>query len=526
MEFSMANFIKYDYKQDVMLVINFEEQLQPGTFEYAIHYLIDNKLDLSVFHPKFKNKHTGRPAYDPAILLKIILFAYSKGITSSREIEWCCKTNIIFKALTCDSVPHFTTIAEFVSSRSKEIEILFEQILLVCDEQGLLGNELFAIDGCKQSSNAAKEWSGTFKELEEKRAKIKRQIKYHLEEQKRLDKNNSCDEERIKRATQAIETLNKASDKIERFLKSSKPRIGESKQKTEVKSNITDNESAKMMTSKGTIQGYNGIATVDKKHQIIIDAQAFGSGQEKHTLKPIIEKVNERYKRLNMSDDIYASNVIVTADTGFANEENMKYLHENNINAYIPENQFRSRDPKFADQKKKYGKRHQNNKKAIIKLFTPEEFNFDPINKTCRCPMGKSMLLREEKINKLGHYKLHFGGNLNDCRACEQVENCMKNPKALNKEISKPRRVSFIIKKAKRKPNHTDWMKERVDSKEGKLYYSHRMSVVEPVFGNIGTNKGLNRFSLRGKEKVNGQWKLFCLIQNIEKLKNYGELAA
>jgi transposase len=522
----MANFIKYDYKQDTMLVINFEEQLQPGTFEYAIHYLIDNKLDLSVFHPKFKNTHTGRPAYDPAIILKIVLFAYSKGITSSREIEWCCKTNIIFKALACDSVPHFTTIADFVSSRSQEIETLFEQVLLVCDEQGLLGNELFAIDGCKQSSNAAKEWSGTFKELEEKRDKIKRQIKYHLDEQKRLDKNDSNDKERTKRATQAVETLNQASDKIGKFLESSKPRIGVSKKKTEVKSNITDNESAKMTTSKGTIQGYNGVATVDKKHQIIIDAQAFGAGQEQHTLKPVLEKIEERYKRLNMSDDIYGSNVVVTADTGFANEENMKYLHENNINAYIPDNQFRSRDPKFADQKKKYGKRHQNNKKTLIKLFTPEEFDFDPINKTCRCPMGKRMWLSQEKKNKLGHDTLSFRGKLEHCRECEQVANCMKNPKSLSKEKSHSRRVSFITKKAIRKPNHTDWMKERVDSKEGKLYYSHRMSVVEPVFGNIGTNKGLKRFSLRGEEKVNGQWKLFCLIHNIEKLKNYGELAA
>jgi transposase len=523
----MANFIKYDYKQDVMLAINFEEQLQPGTFEYAIHYLIDNKLDLSIFHPKFKNKDTGRPAYDPAILLKIILFAYSKGITSSREIEWCCKTNIIFKALTCDSIPHFTTIADFVSSRSKEIEVLFEQVLLVCYEQGLLGNELFAIDGCKQSSNAAKEWSGTFKELEEKRAKIKRQIKYHLKEHQQLDKNSSRDEERIKRAAQAINTLNNASDKIEQFLKTSAPRIGVSKQKTEVKSNITDNESAKMTTSKGTIQGYNGVATVDKKHQIIIDAQAFGAGQEQHTLKPVIEKIEERYKKLNISDDIYASNVVVTADTGFANEANMKYLHENNINAYIPDNQFRSRDPKFADQKKKYGKRHQNNKKThLIKQFSPNEFDVDLVNKTCRCPMGKSLVLSEEKVNREGHDTLSFRGQLKDCRECEQVSNCMKNPKSLSKTKSHTRRVSFIIKKAIRKPNHTDWMKERVDSKEGKLYYSHRMSVVEPVFGNIGTNKGLNRFSLRGKEKVNGQWKLFCLIQNIEKLKNYGELAA
>lgn len=63
--------------------------------------------------------------------------------------------------------------------------------------------------------------------------------------------------------------------------------------KQEVKSNITDNESAKMTTSKGTIQGYNGVATVDKKHQIIIDAQAFGSGQEQHTLQPILETIKE-----------------------------------------------------------------------------------------------------------------------------------------------------------------------------------------------------------------------------------------
>ena len=150
----MARFIKYNYKQQIMIAINFEEQLQPGTFEHAIHYLIDKKLDLSIFHPKFKNEDTGRPAYDPAILLKIVLFAYAKGITSSREIEWCCRNNIIFKALSCDTVPHFTTIADFVSSYPDEIETLFEQVLLICHEQGLLGNELFAIDGCKLSSNA------------------------------------------------------------------------------------------------------------------------------------------------------------------------------------------------------------------------------------------------------------------------------------------------------------------------------------------------------------------------------------
>ncbi len=77
-----------------------------------------------------------------------------------------------------------------------------------------------------------------------------------------------------------------------------------------------------------------------------------------------------------------------------------------------------------------------------------------------------------------------------------------------------------------RLPNYTDWMKHRVDSPKGKEIYSHRMSVVEPVFGNIGTTKRLNRFSLRGKKKVQGQWQLYCLVHNIEKLANYGQLAA
>src|SRR5690606_13674987 len=110
-EAGMPKFIPYDHNQNTMVVINFQDQMQPGTFEHALHYLVEHKLDLSVFHPDYHNDENGRPAYDPAVLLKIILFAYSKGITTSREIAWCCQTNILFKALSCDTVPHFTTIA-------------------------------------------------------------------------------------------------------------------------------------------------------------------------------------------------------------------------------------------------------------------------------------------------------------------------------------------------------------------------------------------------------------------------------
>lgn len=191
----MAKYIPYDYNQNAMVVVNFRDQIQPGTFEYALHYLIEEKLDLSIFAPEYNNDDNGRPAYDPAVLLKIILFAYSKGITSSREIAWCCRTNILFKALACDTEPHFTTIANFVSSFPAHIERVFEQVLLVCHQQGLLGNELFAIDGCKLPSNAAKQWSGTFKELEDKRKKLKKLIRHHLQKHRELDSRDADEAE-------------------------------------------------------------------------------------------------------------------------------------------------------------------------------------------------------------------------------------------------------------------------------------------------------------------------------------------
>jgi len=521
----MPKFIPYNHDQHSMIVINFKDQLQPGTFEHAIHYLIHNKIDLSIFDDVYRNSENGRPAYDPAILLGIILFAYSKGITSSREIQWCCETNIIFKALSCDTVPHFTTIAAFISGHPQKIELLFEQILLICHEQGLLGNELFAIDGCKMSSNASKEWSGTFKELEQKRDKLKKLIRHHMNEHKRLDAESSDDEPK-RRTQKTIDTLNKAHDKIDQFLKTESPRMGQGKKPTEVKSNITDNQSAKMTTSKGTIQGFNGVVAVDHKHQIIIDAQAFGAGQEHHTLQPVIETIQKRYAKLQIDTNIYQRGTLITADTGFANEANMRYVHQYKINAYIPDNKFRSRDPKFAEQKTKYGKRKPlKPKKTRYKEVIPaSEFQFDPIAKTCTCPAGEVMWLKRESMDEEKNlHKMFFEGRLSKCRSCPLRNQCMQNPESANDRTGHGRQVSFIVNGDQKSP-YTEWMKIRVDSEYGKQIYSHRMSTVEPVFANIGTNKHLKRFSLRGKTKVQGQWQLFSLIHNIEKLNNYGKL--
>ena len=136
-----------------------------------------------------------------------------------------------------------------MSSYPDEIASVFEQVLLVCDQQGLLGNELFAINGCKISSNAAKEDSGTFKELGEKQTKIRRQIRLCLKGHQRLDRRKTLEREGKDRLTQTLDSLDKHFNKIGRFLKTHAPRMGKAIQCKEVKSNIADNESVKMTTS-------------------------------------------------------------------------------------------------------------------------------------------------------------------------------------------------------------------------------------------------------------------------------------
>ena len=209
----MARYKEYSYSQGKFIPIHFSKQILQGTFEYTLNYLIDNELDLSIFDKKYKNDDTGAPAYDPAILLKIVLYGYSKGIVSSRKIAQCCCENIIFMALSADTRPHFTTIAELISRMDKEIVQLFRDILLICDDQGLIGKEMFAIDGCKLPSNASKEWSGTKADFEKKAAKMETAISGILKRHREND-HTKTDKEIIAKEEKYIKKLRKRVKKI------------------------------------------------------------------------------------------------------------------------------------------------------------------------------------------------------------------------------------------------------------------------------------------------------------------------
>ena len=118
----MAKYKPYNYSQTVMLPVSLDDQLTPGTIEFAINMLVEDRMDMTRFDAKFKNDETGCKAYNPKILLKIILLAYSRGIIHSRKIERECKRNVTFMALSCSQKPDHSTIAAFVSSMKDEIK--------------------------------------------------------------------------------------------------------------------------------------------------------------------------------------------------------------------------------------------------------------------------------------------------------------------------------------------------------------------------------------------------------------------
>jgi transposase len=212
----MARYKHYDPGQMKLLPVSFGEQILPGSFEHTLSELIDNEIDLTVFEARYHNDETGAPAYDPAILLKIILYAYSRGNTQSREIARLCRENVVFMALSADSTPHFTTIADFIATLEREIVSVFRDVLLICDEARLIGREMFAIDGVKLPSNASKQWSGTRADFKKKVAKMERAVAYLVKRHREAD---AGEEQTLKAAREKqIKTLKASVAKVKGFL--------------------------------------------------------------------------------------------------------------------------------------------------------------------------------------------------------------------------------------------------------------------------------------------------------------------
>jgi len=494
-----------------LLPVDLSAQLLPGTFEHALSHLLDHELDLRSMDERFKNDESGAPAYAPRVLLKVILYAYSRGMIRSRDIAQACQENVTFMVLSGDSLPHFTTIAAFVRELKDEIANLFTQVLFLCDAQGLIGREMFAIDGVKLPSNASKARSGTRAEFKRQADKIEAQVKKMLERHREAD-DKPLEPGLAEKQSQRIERLQQDAAQLRQWLEDH-PEDRRGAKGSIRKSNRTDNDSAKMATSKGVIQGYTGVAAVDSQCQIIVEAQAHGSGSEQALLIPVIDAVR----------DLIEQDSIITADAGYHSEENLKQLSERNIEALIADNGMRARDERFTDQDQHKAKPDplwdKSAQEKKDRLFGPKDFAYDEESKTCICPAGEFLYQNGRQVVIQGREAVKFTGAKRACGPCPLRDQCLRHP-----EKTPVRQVVFFTGVVHKAESHTARMKRNIDSEEGRQRYGQRFATVEPVFGNIRHNKRLNRFTLRGQRKVDTQWKLYCMVHNIEKLAHYGNL--
>ena len=478
----------------------------PGTLEFAIHTLVETRMDFSIFEDRYKNDETGRSAYDPRVLLKVVLLGYSRGLISSRKLERACHENVTFMALSCGQRPDHSTIAAFVTSMKDEILPLFTDVLLVCEQEGLLAGSFFSLDGCKLSSNASVRWSGTISEIKEKKERIERRVKALMEQQIEADKQGGPEKERssaILKKEKQIKRLQNKADQIEQWLKDNGPKIG--KQGRENKSNVTDNESAMMVGVHGLVQGYNGQALVDSKNQVIVHGEAFGDGQDSDLIEPMLDGAKKNMEAIGCGADYFEEKTLA-ADSNYHSPENLKKCEEEKLDAYIPDRRFRTRDPKLQDKQKQKAKR--------VDRFRLEDFQYKEDADTYLCPNGKVLKCDAKKMVMDGVIYRRYVADKDDCTGCELKIKCIRRRDGKRKVV--------YIPIGSAEGNLSKAMAEKVDSDKGKRIYSKRLAIVEPVFANIRTHKEMNRFTLRGKIKVNIQWLLYCMVHNMGKIIKYG----
>ena len=197
--------------------------------------------------------------------------------------------------------------------------------------------------------------------------------------------------------------------------------------------------------------------------------------------------------------------------------KNLKACEEYEVDAYVPDPQFRKRDIRFGEAdrfRRPVDKRKDKHKTK--KLFRVEDFKLDDKTGKLICPAGHGLYVENRNFEtSAGFRAIAYKAPKTSCRDCHLRTKCLRKP-----DKTESRQV--YVPYGKRPGSITDEMKAKIDTPEGRKTYSKRLGIVEPVFGNIRANKGMDRFTLRGKTKVNIQWLLYCIVHNIEKICNYG----
>jgi transposase len=343
------NFIECNRDQIYLMPPSVREWLPDG--DLAL-FIIDavGQMDLKPFYWKYRPDGRGQAAFEPSMMTALLLYAYSVGTRSSRQIERLCERDIAFKVIAANQVPDHCTIARFRQENGEKLEQLFIDILKLCAKAGLVKVGVVALDGTKVKANASLEANRTYEHIEKEVKKMLTEAEAtDAEEDKRYGKDKRGDElpedlrdrtsrlKRLKECKQrleqeAAEEAERQREKIEerqtkeaetgQKKRGRKPKEPDPEPAAEAKANPTDPDSRIMKTRSGYVQGYNGQAVVTEE-QIIVAAELTTQENDINQLHPMVQKAEENIAALEIKGQELKS---VLADAGYCSETNLEKI--------------------------------------------------------------------------------------------------------------------------------------------------------------------------------------------------------
>jgi transposase len=337
-------FRPYEPDQDFLMPASMRDWLPTDHLAYFISDIVD-QLDLSAIMKRYAIEERGYPPYHPAMMVRVLLYAYCVGEPSSRRIEKRLEEDIAFRVLAANNTPDFRTVSDFRKDHLKALAGLFLQVLKLCQKAGLVKLGHVALDGTKIKANASKHKAMSYKRMKEEEARLEEEVAALLKTAQAVDEEEDSRYGRDKRGDELPKELSFREGRLKKIREAKDALEEEAKREAEIAAasnkkhtgvpdnkaqrNFTDPESRIMPAPGGKhfIQAYNAQAAVDSAHQVIVAAEITNKPTDRGQSEPMMEVVKKNTGGLPRQ---------MSADAGYFSSDAVKNLSAQGIDVYMP----------------------------------------------------------------------------------------------------------------------------------------------------------------------------------------------
>jgi transposase len=348
----MRPYRQYTPDQAALLPPSYEELIPKDDPVFFAREVV-RQLDLSAFHEAYKAER-GQPPYHPALMVGLFFYGAARRIYSSRRLAEACARDVSFMYLVGRAQPDYHTIGEFRQRFSKEMEALFVQVLLLCQEAGLVRLGHVSLDGTKMRANASKHKAMTYGRMVVKEPELAAEVRRLLEEGKRQDAEDDAvhgpaDDgwsmpPELRETGRRLEKIRAGKKRLEEMVREKAAAKGKDPEEAVVperaQTNFTDPESRIMSTPEGFQQSYNAQAAVDASSQVIVAHEVSNAAADVQRLQPMLDEIRKNTGHLPNE---------LSADAGYASEANFTGLAEADVHAVIAMRRHHRDEPVDAD---------------------------------------------------------------------------------------------------------------------------------------------------------------------------------